>query len=54
MSIYSDFQTEELLSIEGVRGFHFMTVGWTKAIPKVVKKLGLFPRPVLGEEVRRR
>lgn len=33
--------SQELLSIEGVRGIHFMTVGWTKSIPKVVKKLGL-------------
>lgn len=38
---------QELLSIEGVRGIHFMTVGWTKAIPRVVKGLGLLPRPAL-------
>ena len=40
---------QELLGIEGVRGIHFMTVGWTKAIPRVVKRLGLLPRPTLGK-----
>ena len=40
--------SQELLSIEGVCGIHFMTVGWTKAIPRVVKRLGLLPRPELA------
>jgi methylenetetrahydrofolate reductase (NADPH) len=39
--------TQELLSIEGVRGVHLMSVGWTKAIPRVVERAGLFPRPAL-------
>lgn len=32
---------EEALAIEGVRGVHLMTVGWTKAIPLVVARAKL-------------
>ena len=39
--------TNEVLSIEGVRGVHLMTVGWTRAIPQVVERAGLLPRPPL-------
>jgi methylenetetrahydrofolate reductase (NADPH) len=31
----------QLLAIEGVRGVHLMTVGWSKAIPLVVAQAGL-------------
>jgi methylenetetrahydrofolate reductase (NADPH) len=37
--------TQELLAIEGVRGIHIMSVGWTRAIPWVVEAAGLLPRP---------
>jgi methylenetetrahydrofolate reductase (NADPH) len=37
--------TSELLAVEGVHGVHIMSVGWTKAIPQVVKLAGLLPRP---------
>jgi methylenetetrahydrofolate reductase (NADPH) len=37
--------TGELLAVEGVRGVHLMSVGWTKAIPRVVERAGLLPRP---------
>ena len=37
--------TQEMLAIEGVRGVHIMSVGWTKAIPLVVEAAGLLPRP---------
>lgn len=37
--------TRELLSVEGVRGVHIMSVGWTRAIPQVVEAAGLLPRP---------
>src|SRR3954454_11351752 len=37
--------TQELLAIEGVRGIHIMSVGWTRAIPLVVEAAGLLPRP---------
>jgi len=33
------------LAIEGVRGIHIMSVGWTRAIPWVVEAAGLLPRP---------
>jgi len=36
---------QELLSIEGVAGVHLMSVGWTRAMPLVVAKSGLLPRP---------
>lgn len=42
--------TGELLSIEGVRGVHLMSVGWTKAIPRVVAQAGLLPRPLAPHE----
>ncbi|HEU5086936.1 MAG TPA: methylenetetrahydrofolate reductase, partial [Roseiflexaceae bacterium] len=42
--------TNEVLSIEGVRGVHLMTVGWTRAIPQVVERAGLLPRPPLPPE----
>jgi methylenetetrahydrofolate reductase (NADPH) len=41
--------TQELLSIEGVRGIHLMTVGWTKSIPLVVQRAGLLSRPPVPE-----
>nr|PZN29080.1 MAG: 5,10-methylenetetrahydrofolate reductase [Chloroflexota bacterium] len=37
--------TNELLAVEGVRGVHLMSVGWTKAIPQVEERAGLLPRP---------
>lgn len=41
--------TRELLAIEGVRGVHIMSVGWTKAIPWVIDAAGLLPRPPAPE-----
>lgn len=40
----------ELLAIEGVRGIHIMSVGWTKAIPWVVEAADLLPRPPAPDE----
>lgn len=37
--------TRDLLAVDGVRGVHIMSVGWTKAIPRVVEDAGLLPRP---------
>lgn len=37
--------TQQMLAIEGVRGVHVMSVGWTKAIPQVIEAAGLLPRP---------
>jgi methylenetetrahydrofolate reductase (NADPH) len=39
--------TQDLLAVEGVCGVHVMSVGWTKAIPRVVELAGLLPRPPL-------
>ncbi|MBI4491623.1 MAG: methylenetetrahydrofolate reductase [Chloroflexi bacterium] len=39
---------QELLSIEGVAGVHLMSVGWTKAMPLVVERAGLLPRPAMA------
>jgi methylenetetrahydrofolate reductase (NADH) len=41
---------QEMLAIEGVRGIHIMSVGWTKAIPQVVAAAGLLPRPPAPSE----
>ena len=38
---------EGLRKVEGVRGVHLMAVNWEEAIPAVVKKAGLHPRPAL-------
>lgn len=39
----------DLLSVEGVAGVHLMSVGWTKAMPLVVERAGLLPRPPLPD-----
>ena len=36
---------EQVREIEGVRGLHIMAIGWPAAVPKIVKRLGLYPRP---------
>jgi methylenetetrahydrofolate reductase (NADPH) len=41
---------QELLSVEGVRGVHIMSVGWSKAIPPVIERAGLLPRPLAPEQ----
>ena len=38
---------EELRQIEGVRGLHVMAIGATTMIPELVRRLGLYPRPVV-------
>ena len=39
---------QEASEIEGVRGLHIMAVGWPSAIPQVVERLGLSPRPEIN------
>lgn len=39
---------QQLREIEGVRGLHIMAIGWPAAVPEIVKRLGLFPRPQPG------
>ncbi len=38
---------EQVRAMEGVRGLHIMAVGWPAAVPAVVRRLGLYPRPTL-------
>ena len=38
---------EQLKEIAGIHGIHIMAVGWEDAIPEIVEKAGLLPRPVL-------
>jgi methylenetetrahydrofolate reductase (NADPH) len=38
---------EAIEEIEGVSGIHLMAVGWEEAIPLIVAKAGLLPRPVV-------
>ena len=38
---------EQIKEIPGVHGVHIMAVGWEDAIPEIVKKAGLLPRPML-------
>jgi methylenetetrahydrofolate reductase (NADPH) len=40
----------DLLSVEGVAGVHLMSVGWTRAMPQVVERAGLLPRPAAPAE----
>ncbi|EFO79052.1 methylenetetrahydrofolate reductase [Oscillochloris trichoides DG-6] len=39
----------ELLSVEGVAGVHIMSVDWTRAIPQIIERAGMLPRPDLPE-----
>ncbi|MEN3186017.1 MAG: methylenetetrahydrofolate reductase [Atribacterota bacterium] len=37
---------EELKRIEGVRGVHIMAIAWESIVPEIVKRSGLYPRPL--------
>jgi methylenetetrahydrofolate reductase (NADPH) len=36
---------EQVREIPGVRGVHIMAVHWAEAVPEIVKRVGLYPRP---------
>jgi 5,10-methylenetetrahydrofolate reductase len=36
---------DSLRGIEGVRGVHIMAIAWEDAIPQIVERAGLYPRP---------
>ncbi|MBI5896898.1 MAG: methylenetetrahydrofolate reductase [Desulfobacterales bacterium] len=36
---------QRLLTIEGVAGIHIMAIEWEAAVPEIVKRSGLYPRP---------
>jgi 5,10-methylenetetrahydrofolate reductase len=38
---------EQLKEIPGIHGIHIMAVGWEDAVPEIVERSGLLPRPVL-------
>lgn len=35
----------QVLDIEGVRGIHIQSISWEKAVGRIVKTVGLYPRP---------
>jgi methylenetetrahydrofolate reductase (NADH) len=39
---------KELAEIEGVAGVHIMAVEWEEAVPEIVEKAGLLPRPAVA------
>ncbi|MGB5890241.1 MAG: methylenetetrahydrofolate reductase, partial [Thermoanaerobaculia bacterium] len=41
---------QQVMEIEGVRGLHIMAVGWSAAVPDIVRNLGLHPRPEPTEQ----
>jgi len=36
---------EEVRAIEGVAGVHIMAINWPQAVPEIVERAGLSPRP---------
>jgi methylenetetrahydrofolate reductase (NADPH) len=36
---------EQVREIPGVAGIHIMAVHWTEAVPEIVTRAGLYPRP---------
>jgi 5,10-methylenetetrahydrofolate reductase len=38
---------EQLREIEGVHGIHIMAVAWEQIVPEIVKRAGLYPRPII-------
>jgi methylenetetrahydrofolate reductase (NADPH) len=41
---------ERLRQIEGVSGFHIMAIEWEEKVPEIVKRAGLYPRPITTGE----
>jgi methylenetetrahydrofolate reductase (NADPH) len=44
-------QIRQVQQIKGVAGVHLMAVAWEEIIPVIVKKAGLYPRPIIVGEV---
>jgi methylenetetrahydrofolate reductase (NADPH) len=38
---------QRILSIEGVAGIHIMAIEWESAVPEIVQRSGLYPRPAI-------
>ncbi len=41
-------QIQQLREIEGVAGIHLMAIEWEEAVPVILEKAGLLPRPVIA------
>ena len=41
---------EQVREIDGVGGVHIMAVHWAEAVPEIVRRVGLYPRPGRGSE----
>ena len=39
-------QIAELREIPGVKGVHIMAVAWEEVVPEIVRRAGLYPRPL--------
>lgn len=39
---------QQVREIDGVRGVHIQAIEWEEAVPEIVKKAGLYPRPEVG------
>ncbi len=39
---------QQMREIEGVRGIHLMAIEWEEAVPIIMERAGLLPRPVLN------
>ena len=42
---------EQVRQIEGVAGVHVMAIQWPEAVPEIVERSGLWPRPFLDSIV---
>ncbi|MGE5544365.1 MAG: methylenetetrahydrofolate reductase [Bacillota bacterium] len=40
-------QIAELREIPGIKGVHIMAVAWEEVVPEIVRRAGLYPRPLL-------
>lgn len=40
---------EQVRELPGVAGIHIMAVHWAEAVPEIVKRVGLAPRPSIGD-----
>ncbi len=43
---------EQVRDIPGVAGLHIMAVHWAEAVPEIVERVGLFPRPKVKNQIK--
>jgi methylenetetrahydrofolate reductase (NADPH) len=44
---------EQIREIPGLDGLHIMAIHWAEAVPEIVSRVGLYPRPVASIESRK-